>query len=140
VFTQRREDVAQSSEEEAAAEQYALAVTYKELGMVDEAMTALEEAARSPRQRFEAASMLARLRLDHGDVDSAIEWFDRAAEAPAPTADAGHALLYDLAETLEKAGVRDRALVVFVELEAESGGYRDVAARIKRLSKAQAKR
>jgi tetratricopeptide (TPR) repeat protein len=140
VFTQRREDVAQSSEEEAAAEQSALAVTYKELGMVDEAMTALEEAARSPRQRFEAASMLARLRLDHGDVDSAIEWFDRAAEAPAPTADAGHALLYDLAETLEKAGVRDRALVVFVELEAESGGYRDVAARIKRLSKAQAKR
>jgi tetratricopeptide (TPR) repeat protein len=140
VFTPMRDEAAQSFEEEAAAEQYALAVTYKELGMVDEAMTALEEAARSPRQRFEAASMLARLRLDGGDIGSAIEWFDRAAEAPAPSADAGHALLYDLAETLEQAGVRDRALAVFVELEAESGGYRDVAARIKRLSKAQAKR
>jgi tetratricopeptide (TPR) repeat protein len=140
VFTQMRDEAGQSSEEEAAAEQYALAVTYKELGMVDEAMTALEEAARSPRQRFEAASMLARLRLERDETASAIEWFGRAAETPAPTPDAGHALLYDLAETLEKAGERSRALAVFVELEAESGGYRDVATRIKRLSKAQAKR
>jgi tetratricopeptide (TPR) repeat protein len=139
VFTQMRDDVAQTSEEEAAAEQYALAVTYKELGMVDEAMTALEEAARSPRQRFEAASMLARLLVERGETASAIEWFDRAAETPAPAPDVGHALLYDLAETLEKSGDRSRALAVFVELEAESGGYRDVAARIKRLSKAQAK-
>jgi tetratricopeptide (TPR) repeat protein len=139
VFTQMREEVGQSSEEEAAAEQYALAVTYKELGMVEEAMTALEEAARSPRQRFEAASMLARLRLERKETALAIQWFERAAEAPAPTPDAGHALLYDLAETLEKAGERARAVAIFVELEAESGGYRDVASRIKRLSKAQAK-
>jgi tetratricopeptide (TPR) repeat protein len=140
VFTDMRDQVAQSPDEEAAAEQYALAVTYKELGMVEEAMTALEEASRSPRQRFEAAAMLARLHLDRGERPQAIEWFTRAAEAPAPTPDAGHALLYDLAETLEKAGERARALAIFVELEAESGGYRDVAGRISRLSKAQAKR
>jgi tetratricopeptide (TPR) repeat protein len=134
-----RDEVTQTSDEEAAAEQYALAVTYKDLGMTDEAMTALEEAARSPRQRFEAASMLARLRLERGEVDEAIAWFERAAEAPPTTAEAGHALLYDLAETLEKTGEKARALAIFVELEAESGGYRDVANRINRLSKVRAK-
>jgi tetratricopeptide (TPR) repeat protein len=139
VFQQGRDEAGRSSDEEAAAEQFGLAVTYKELGMLDEAVTALEEAARSPRQRFEAAAMLGQLQLERGQTGLAIEWFERAAEAPAPTADAGHALLYDLAETLEKAGEHSRALAIFVELEAESGGYRDVATRIDRLSKVQAK-
>jgi hypothetical protein len=68
-----------------------------------------------------------------------VEWFERAAEAPAPTPDAGRALLYDLASTLETAGDGSRALAVFVELEAESGGYRDVARRIDQLSRVQAR-
>jgi tetratricopeptide (TPR) repeat protein len=139
VFTQMRDEVGRSSDEEAAAEQFGLAVTYKDLGMTDEAIAALEEAARSPRQRFAAASLLAQLLLEREETARAIEWFERAAEAPAPSADASHALLYDLAETLEKAGEHARALAIFVELEADSGGYRDVAARIDRLSKAQAK-
>lgn len=139
VFSQMRDEVGQSSDEEAAAEQFGLAVTYKDLGMIDEAITALEEAARSPRQRFDAASMLARLLLDRHQAAEAVEWFERAAEAPAPSDEAGRALLYDLADTLEKAGEPSRAMAIFVELEAENGGYRDAAKRIDRLSKVQAK-
>jgi tetratricopeptide (TPR) repeat protein len=139
VFTEIRDEVGNSADEEAAAEQFGLAVTYKDLGMVDEAIAALEEAARSPRQRFEAASMLGHLLSERGQLGTAIEWFERATEVPPPTPDAGYALLYDLAETLEKAGEQARALAIFVELEAESGGYRDVANRINRLSKVQAK-
>jgi hypothetical protein len=48
--------------------------------------------------------------------------------------------LYDLGETLETVGEHARALAVFLELESESGGYRDVAGRIERLSNAKAKR
>ncbi len=127
------------SEEEEAAEQYRLALTYQEMGMVEDAMAALELAARSQRQRFDAASMLGRLHLDQQHTKQAVEWFERAAEAPAPTPDAGRALLYDLAQTLEAAGERARALAVFVDLEAESAGYRDVETHIDRLSKAQAR-
>jgi tetratricopeptide (TPR) repeat protein len=113
--------------EEVAAEQYRLALTYQDMGMVEDAIAALEQAARSPRQRFDAASMLGRLHWSAGQLDKAVEWFERAAEAPAPTPDAGRALLYDLAATLEEVPAnRVRALAVFVELETESGGYRDV--------------
>jgi tetratricopeptide (TPR) repeat protein len=127
------------SVEEAAAEQYRLAVTYVEMSMPDDAIKALEIAARSPRQRFDAASMLGRLYLERNDHAHAIEWLEHAAEAPAPTPDAGRALLYDLAQALETVGEHARALAVFVELESESGGYRDVAGQIQRLSKAQAR-
>ena len=52
-------------------------------------------------------------------MDKAVEWFECAATAPAPTPDASRALLYDLAATLEEAGETARALAVFVELEGE---------------------
>ena len=109
------------------------------MGMPEDAIKALEGAARSPRQRFDAASMLGRLYLDRKDTAHAIEWLERASEAPAPTPDAGRALLYDLAKTLESVGEHSRALAVFVELESESGGYRDVNKQIERLSKVQAR-
>jgi tetratricopeptide (TPR) repeat protein len=134
-----RDDGERPSSDEAAAEQYRLALTYQEMGMVEDAINALELAARSPRQRFDAASMLGRLHLEQQHLNKAVEWFERAAEAPAPTPDAGRALLYDLASTLETAGDGSRALAVFVELEAESGGYRDVARRIDQLSRVQAR-
>lgn len=139
VFRGMRDDTTRASSEEAAAEQYRLAITYQEMGMIDDAIKSLEGAARSPRQRFDAASMLGRLYLEQNDTAHAIEWLERAAEAPAPTPDAGRALLYDLAKTLESIGEHARALAVFVELESESGGYRDVAGQIDRLSKVQAR-
>jgi tetratricopeptide (TPR) repeat protein len=139
VFKEMRDEAGRSSAEEAAAEQYRLALTYRELGMVDDAVKALEAAARSPRQRFDACSLLGRLYVDSSELAKAVDWFERAAEAPAPTPDASRALLYDLGETLERLGEQARALAVYVELESESGGYRDVANRIERLSKVQAK-
>jgi tetratricopeptide (TPR) repeat protein len=139
VFQEFREEVGRAAGEETAADQYRLALTYHDMGMIDDAITALESAAQAPRQRFDAASMLGRLHVERQELTKAINWFERAAEAPAPTADAGRALLYDLAATLEAAGEGSRALAAFVELEAESGGYRDVARRIEYLSRAQAR-
>ena len=139
AFRSLRDDANRQSTEEAAAEAYRLALTYTEMDMPDDAIKALEQAARSPRQRFDAASMLGRLYLSRKDHGHAIEWLERAAEAPAPTPDAGRALLYDLAQVLETIGEHSRALAVFVELESESGGYRDVAGQIERLSKVQAR-
>ena len=69
----------------------------------------------------------------------AIDWFERAAEAPAPTQEEGSRLMYDLAASLESIGEVARALAIFMELQAEVGSYRDVSKRIGRLTKAQAR-
>jgi tetratricopeptide (TPR) repeat protein len=114
-----------------------LARTYIEIGMLDEAIASLQTAVRSPRQRFEAAAALGRVYERRGEPALAIEWLERAAELPAPTADEGRKLLYDLGVLLEGAGETSRALAVFLELQADAGDYSDVPARIDRLARVQ---
>jgi tetratricopeptide (TPR) repeat protein len=137
VFKGFRREAGQAEGPDQAAQHMKLAQTYLEMGMLEEATNALKTAARSPRQRFEAASMLARLYKEHGDLPHALEWFERAAEAPAPTTDEGWALMYDLGVALEATGETARALAVFLELLADAGEYRDVPDRADRLMRVQ---
>src|SRR5262249_58169760 len=96
-------------------------------------------AFRAPAQRFEAAATLGRLFLERGETSWAIVWFERAAEAQAPTPAQSHRLHYELADALERAGEAARALAIFRELQAEAGDYQDVVARVDRLVKVQAR-
>jgi tetratricopeptide (TPR) repeat protein len=137
VFTGMRTDAARAQGDDEAEQYIKLADTYLEMGMTDEAAGSLETASRSPRHRFAAASRLARLYKEQGDVAHALEWFERAAEAPSATVDEGHALLYDLGMTLEETGETARALAIFLELLADTGGYRDVSDRADRLARVQ---
>ncbi len=81
--------------------------------------------------------MLARIARDRRQFSDAVEWLERAAEAPAPTAEASHGLLYELGDTLESMREDARALAVFIELQASAPDYRDVADRIAALSRHQ---
>jgi lipopolysaccharide biosynthesis regulator YciM len=83
--------------------------------------------------------MLGQLYRERGELAQAVEWFERATEAPPSSTDAGRSMLYDLAETLAELGEPGRALAVFLELQSEAPKYRDVAARIERLSTLQTK-
>ena len=138
MFNDFRSEVSKHTGAKDAAEQLGLAKTYLDMGMQDEAITALSGAARSPAHRFEAASLLGRMYLKRQDVVHAIEWLERAAEAPAPGVNEARELLYDLGSILESSGETSRALAVFLELQADAGEYRDVAARVDRLARVQA--
>jgi tetratricopeptide (TPR) repeat protein len=137
-FSDFHEEVAKQSDAAIAEQHYKVGVTYRDMGMLAEAIAELELAVRAPRFRFEAAGLLGRLSVQRGDLPSAIEWFERAAEAPAPSADAARGLLYELGDALEMGGESARALAVFLELHAEAGDYRDVGRRVERLSRVQA--
>ena len=137
VFQDFRDEVTRQSGADDASKHLALAMTYLEMGMEDDAIQSLKKAAHSPRCRFEAGTQLARLLKGSNEIPQAIEWMERAAEAPAPSREAGLALLYDLGATLETTGETARALGVFIELQADAGPYRDVQARIERLSRVQ---
>jgi hypothetical protein len=118
---------------EVAEQHFQLATSYIEMGMLEEAMTALEVSARSIRHRFRAGALLGKLLMDKGDKEHAVEWFERAAEAPAPSPAAGHQLLYELATALEAQGESQRAVAVLLELQSEAGDYRDLAQRLEHL-------
>jgi tetratricopeptide (TPR) repeat protein len=128
-----RDEAAHDASPETAEQHFKLAATYVDMGMQDEAMKALEVAARSPRHRFRAGAMLAKSYLDSGDRVHAIEWYERAVEAPSPSPMAHHALLYELASVLEAHGESARALAVLLELQSDAGEYRDVSSKLEQL-------
>lgn len=134
VFEEFRREVLREQVSSTAGQHYKLALTYHDMGMTDECMKALEVAAKSPRYRFQAAILLARMYGQQGKRQQAIDWYERAAETPAPSVGASRALLYELGRALEDEGESVRALAVYLELEAEAGEYRDVGTRVKALS------
>lgn len=130
-FRRELEDSAAGSQAEA---QLASGTALIAAGRIEEGLHAVQQAARVPSVRFMAAALAARTCRTIGEPRRAVEWFERALEGAPPGADAAHALLYELADTLEGIGEDARALANFLELQSEAGPYRDVAARIHRLT------
>ena len=137
VFGGLREQASKRGADDAEKE-YKRGLALRAKGDIDGCIKALENASRSAKLRFSTSWLIARLYRDRDKMPQALEWLERAAQAPAPNVDDGHQLLYELAEGLEKVGETARALAVLLELQADAGNYRDIEARIGRLSKVQA--
>ena len=135
VFAQMRTKASRSSGGEGAEEQMKEGMTLRQAGKIESAIRAFEMASRSPRHRFQASVFLGRMYHEKDQMAKAIEWFERATQSPAPTAEEGHMLLYELADALEATGENERALAICMELQADAGDFRDVKARVKRLAK-----
>ena len=105
----RQEVVSQETDEEIAGEQYQLGLTYRQMGLLDEAIQAFEVAVRAPQHRFGAGMLLARLHQERGMGDQTVAWLEVASQMPAPTIEDGRALLYALGEALEAVGETARA-------------------------------
>ena len=133
----RRQSAKRSGLDEAEKE-YKRGLALRAAGDIDGCIQALEKASRAPKLRFGTSWLIARLYRERDMMPQALEWLERASQAPAPTTDESHQLLFELAEALEKTGEVARALAVCMELQSDAGSYRDVAERIDRLTKVQA--
>jgi hypothetical protein len=138
VFAQLRTEASQTSAGDVAEGHYARGLALRDAGNLEACLHELREAARSPSLRWQAASLLGRILAERGSAGEAIGWFEHAAQAPAPSAAEGYALLYDFARVLEQESEPARALAVLLELQAQAGAYQDVTARVERLTNLQA--
>jgi len=139
VFADLREEATQRFAANDPDQELAAGMAFYQAGQLDFAVPRLEAASRAPAHRFPAAATLGRICLERGDAWRAIDWFERAADAPPPTQADMHRLLYELADALEAEGEVARALAICLELQADAGDYHDVPARIERLTKVQAR-
>jgi len=110
---------------------YNLGIAYKEMGLIDEAVTEFRLAMRKPELFVGAGSLLADTLADRADFDGALA----VLEAVLATSTAGESALRDVryhkAVLLESAGRRDEAREIFREIMEKSPGYRDVEARLR---------
>jgi tetratricopeptide (TPR) repeat protein len=138
VFDGMRTQMAKRSGLEEAEKDYKRGLALRAAGDIDGCIQALEKASRAPNLRFGTSWLIARLYRDRDKLPEALEWLERASTATAPNRDESYQLLFELADALEKAGEVARALAVCIELQSDAGSYRDVDARIDRLTKVQA--
>jgi len=138
VFGNMRDQASRRSGLDDAEKEYKRGLALRAAGDIDGCIQALEKASRAPKLRFATSWMIARMYRERDKLPQALEWLERAAQAPAPTSDESHQLLFELAEGLEKVGEVARALAICLELQADAGSYRDVDERIDRLTKVQA--
>jgi len=133
AFSQFRERVRDEVGDSDFRTHYDLAIGYKEMGLVSEAISEFELASTSEELRCEASVMLAVCHRDQGDTAQAESWYRKAIEAAAGDAEASNALRYELAEVLAQSGDAGGALDVFRDVLAADPGYRDVQARVAEL-------
>lgn len=118
---------------------YSLGVAFREMGLLDEAISELQKVCQSVERghsfahTMEAYTWLAQCFLDKGVPEAAIKWYERALKLPNLDGDTCMALHYELGSSYQAAQNKTAALNHFMEVYGSNIDYRDVAERIKAL-------
>src|SRR5438093_347426 len=101
-----RQKVDEEVGEEDYGTHYELGIAFKEMGLLDEAISELERASRSAERFLDCCGMIALCQRDKGDSKSAEHWYRRALNEPVTpqTAERRIGLIYDLGELLADQG------------------------------------
>ena len=139
LFAEFKEEVEEgSSDKEDPETHYNLGVAFKEMGLLDEAISELQKvcAAIDHGQPFgqviQAYTWLAHCFVEKGIPEAGIKWYEKALVVPGDQ-ETHTAVEYELACACEAAGDRKLALQHFMEVYGSNIDYRDVSERIKTL-------
>jgi tetratricopeptide (TPR) repeat protein len=113
-----------------AQSHYDLGMTYREMGLIDQAVECFRTAAHDPAFQSRSAEMIGRCLLDEGRFDEAAEEFARALEGFEEASEAGVCLRFQLGLAHEVAGHAPEALAEFERVYAVQPNYPDVAQKI----------
>ena len=114
---------------------YDLAMSYREMGLLEQAVESFRVAAQDPALGLRAMEMIGRCFLDQGRFDEAIEEFDRALSDNRLDPEARLGLHYEIGVAHQAAGRVSEALNVFESIHAEQPDFPDVDSKIRALRK-----
>jgi pilus assembly protein FimV len=137
VFSEFKKGLEKVVKPEDVDTHYDLGVAYKEMGLIDDAVSEFAIARRGcagKRKEVDCLSMIGLLQSMKGDHAQAVEAFVQALQTEHATGDTEKALRYDLAAAWEGAGQAGKALGQYLRVQALDGTFRDVAAHVERLS------
>jgi tetratricopeptide (TPR) repeat protein len=142
VFDEFRAELGEmSAEDEDLETHYNLGIAFREMGLVDEAISEFQKVAKATengkpfRYGMQCCTLLGLAFMDKGQPGIAAIWYERALHTPGIEPESVLALRYDLGVAQESAGEPDAALKSFSQVYAMNIDYRDVADRIAALQK-----
>ncbi len=131
--------VAANVDEEDFDSHYDLGVAYREMGLIDEAVSEFQKALRGATQRIRAYEALGQCFIDRAEYDVAITVLSRALREPGLEDDDLISVLYLLGYAAEESGQPRDAAAYYQRVFAIDIDFRDVGERLKTMAKAAAK-
>lgn len=125
-----KQGVAENVAEDDHASYYDLGIAYREMGLVDEAIAALQKALRGTRERVRAFEALGQCFLDRGQPAVAASVLKRALGEPGLDDERLVGVLYLLGRACEEQSQRTEALGYYQRVFAVDIEFGDVADRI----------
>jgi tetratricopeptide (TPR) repeat protein len=130
VFAKFKEGVKAQVEDSDSATHYDLGVAYKEMNLLQDAISEFLLAARDASRACVCFSMVGMIELERGKLEAAIEAFQKALKAPEKTSDQELSLFYELGQIHEQRGEKATALDYYKKIHRREPDFRDVAERI----------
>ena len=143
LFDQFRADMGDTSEQEDPETHYNLGTAYREMGLLEEAISEFQKVAKAHQQgqpfryAMQCYTLLALAFVDKGQPSIAVSWYERALEIPGLEQESVLALRYDLGLAQELAGDMEAAHKSFSQVYGINIDYRDVADRLAALGRAR---
>lgn len=136
VFEQFKAGVQQTLSPEDYDTHYNLGIAYKEMGLIDEAISEFQIACKDPSKLIDCCSMLGLCFQEKGMPQLAEKWYRKALDFPEITQEAQLGILYDLSSLYIQIGDLEKAYNILMDIYAIDTNYRDVQEKIKELEKA----
>jgi len=116
---------------------YDLGLAFKEMGLLDEAISEFQKALRSPLIRLKTSEALGTAFFEKGQFAIAESILKRAVESLGATDDEQIGLIYWLARAQESQGKTDPAVTSYERVLAVDISFQDVTSRISKLNSAR---
>ncbi len=134
VFAAFKKGIQDQVGEDESETHYDLAIAYKEMGLLEDAVRELETVQRAGARPAETLSFMAACKLELGEPTVAATHLADALAIVGEGSASAISLRYDLGEALLAAGDRAGALDAFKKVAARGPAFRDVADRLRELS------
>jgi tetratricopeptide (TPR) repeat protein len=142
VFDEFRAELGEmGSEDEDLETHYNLGIAFREMGLVEEAISEFQKVAKASergrpfRYAMQCCTLLGLAFMEKSQPSIAAMWYERALNLPGIEPETELALRYDLGVAQESAGEAEAALKSFFQVYAVNIDYRDVGERITALQK-----
>jgi len=133
VFHEFKKGVEEQLGKEDYETHYNLGIAYKEMGMLDEALSEFTLASRDVTRSLDCASMLGLCYIEKAEYDKAIALFKKGLDIKGRDKEEYMGLKYDLATALELKGDTAAAYLLNKEIAESDPSFRDVLERVESL-------
>jgi pilus assembly protein FimV len=133
MLTQFKEKVSQNLDADDVKAHHDLGTAYKEMGLLDEAVSEFQQALRASADHLPTYELLGQTFMEMGNNEAAVRALERALEVPFDIEDELVGIYYYLARAYEVAGNKESALEFYDRVFSLDINFADVTERLRAL-------